>query len=109
MTAILPDMVIKVSENLRDQHKIRKIRLREELETVNSKTNNAFINETLNYNDSDNSRERMKQFEYEEPTPVRLFILPSSASNSTNSSFKQNSNRNNLGNTKVTNTDISRF
>lgn len=121
MTAILPDMVIKVTENLRDSLQIEKLKQREE--TVKPfNTTNSYSNKALNSNDdSDPSRglemenltAKKKQFEYEEPTPVRLFILPSTSSVSVASSSKLKSSasrlRNNINKTKVINTDIARF
>ena len=59
MTAILPDFVIKVTENLRDAEKIRKIRQREEnsvkftATSIPLKTINNPNNLTYNSNSSE--------------------------------------------------------
>ncbi len=98
ITAILPDIVIKVSENLKDAEKIRRIKLREldsvkNTNSIPNATKNTNINLTQNINSNNNKQAKMKLSEYEEetnlngrgsPTLVRIFHLPSEDSNSNN-------------------------
>ena len=66
VTAILPDLVIKVWENLYD---VKKIVERHELFNPGISPN-AYTNNAFDYTDSSDSLE-MKNFKYEEFFPVR--------------------------------------
>jgi len=101
VTAILPDFILKVSENLKDTERIRKLRLGE-LETVKFNT----INTNLTFINSNNNilttnRETKSLESNDTSTPVRVFIVPSTPSVMT-------ANKR-INKTKVLNSDIERF
>jgi hypothetical protein len=101
VTAILPDFILKVSENLKDTERIRKLRLGE-LETVKFNT----INTNLTFINSNNNilttnRETKSLESNDTSTPVRVFIVPSTPSVTT-------ANKR-INKTKVLNSDIERF
>ena len=101
VTAILPDFILKVSENLKDTERIRKLRLGE-LETVKFNT----INTNLTFINSNNNilttnRETKSLESNDTSTPVRVFIVPSTPSVTT-------ANKR-INKTKVLNADIERF
>ncbi len=101
VTAILPDFILKVSENLKDTERIRKLRLGEQetvkFNTIN--TNLTFINS--NNNILTTNRETKSLESNDTSTPVRVFIVPSTPSVMT-------ANKR-INKTKVLNSDIERF
>lgn len=101
VTAILPDFILKVSENLKDTERIRKLRLGEQetvkFNTIN--TNLTFINS--NNNILTTNRETKSLESNDTSTPVRVFIVPSTPSVTT-------ANKR-INKTKVLNSDIERF